>query len=121
MYLTDSENFTRKKFNKAVDFSLVIMNLPRFEYLLKGRLSWEHLKRLPRLTASNLSAGGRRETTPLSCVRHLKFQASADMLREGLLLAGFSRDRQNVSTKLNLERFQAEYGIGPKAFAAVFF
>lgn len=42
------------------------------------------------------------------------------MLHEGLLLAGFSRDRQNVSTKTNLERFRAGYGIGPKALAAVF-
>ena len=96
------------------------MNLPRFEYLLKGRLSWERLQLLPQLTASVLSADERRITTPSPSVRHLKSQTSADMLYEGLLLAGFSRDRQNVSTKTNLERFRAGYGIGPKALAAVF-
>jgi len=39
----------------------------------------------------------------------------AEMLRLGLSLVGFGEKRQGVSPKLNISRFRAHYGIGPKA------
>jgi hypothetical protein len=41
-------------------------------------------------------------------------------LRLGLSLVGFDEQRQKVSDELNLDRFHAFFGIGPKAVAALY-